>query len=119
MKRFALLLPHATDRYSRLSTEEYAEVMGDYFAWVQARVAEGTYKAGHKLSTHEGRHLTTRGGALEVHDIPSTEIAEVVGGIMIIEAEDLDAAVDAVRDHPHLRHNHDLLVLPVDPASES
>ena len=79
----------------------------------------GQYETGHKLKTDEGRYVTVRSGDLEVHDIPSTEIAEVVGGIMIIEAENLDAAVDTVRDHPHLKHNRDIMVLPVDPASQN
>ncbi len=118
MPKYALLLSHAPDRYANLDKDEYGDIMGDYFAWVQQKVADGTYQGGHKLNTIEGRFLTSSGGGLEVHDIPSTEIAEVVGGIMIIEASDLDQAVESIRNHPHFKHNQNVLVLPIDPASE-
>ena len=118
MPKYALLLSHAPDRYSSLPQEEYGDIMADYFDWVQQKVADGTYQGGHKLNTSEGRYLSTRSGSLEVHDIPSTEIAEVVGGIMIIEAADLDAAVESIRNHPHFKHNHDVVVFPIDPTTE-
>jgi hypothetical protein len=119
MARFALLLPHAADRYENLSKDEYGEIMQDYFAWVQEKVSSGVYVGGHKLQTSTGRLLTRRGGDLEIHDIASAEVAEVVGGIMIIEADNLDAAVELIRDHPHFLHNQNVMVLPVDPASEN
>ena len=118
MARFALLLPHTADRYDNLSPEEYGEIMQDYFGWVQDKVSQGIYAGGHKLQTTSGRYLSSRDGNLEVHDIPSAEIAEVVGGIMIIEAGDLDEAVELVRDHPQFVHNQNMVVLPVDPAAE-
>ncbi|XOV84432.1 MAG: YciI family protein [bacterium] len=118
MPKYALILPHAADRYSNLPADEYAEIMQDYFAWVQRKVADGSYQGGNKLRTDEGRFLTTRNGDLEVHEIPSTEIAEVVGGIMILEMADLNAVVEAVRDHPHLKHNQNIVVLPIDPTTE-
>ncbi len=118
MAKFALLLAHAPDRYNNLSGEDYADIMKDYFAWVQARVEDGSYQGGHKLNTGPGRLLSSSGGALEVHDMPSAEIAEVVGGIMLIEASDMDAALALVGDHPHFKHNSTMMVFPVDPASE-
>ena len=118
MPNFALLLSHAPDRYTNIGEDEYGDIMADYFSWVQEKVADGTYQGGHKLNTEKGRYLTSRSGSLEVHDIPSTEIAEVVGGIMIIEAADLDTAVQAIGNHPHFKHNHNVVVLPVDPVSE-
>lgn len=118
MAKFALLLNHAPDRYSGLTKAEYSETMGDYFKWVQDKIQEGAYVGGHKLSTATGKLVTSKTGSIEVHDIPSTEIAEVLGGIMIIEAPDFDSAVDMARAHPHLTHNHNLMVFPVDPGSD-
>lgn len=118
MAKYALLLPHAPDRYTGISDEEYGKIMQDYFAWVEAKVASGAYQGGHKLKTDAGRYLSSRDGELQVHDIASTEIAELLGGIMIIEAESLDAAVEAVRDHPQFVHNQSMTILPIDPAAE-
>ena len=118
MAKYALLLPHRADRYTDLSGDEMGEIMKDYFAWVQAKVEAGAYQGGHKLNTEAGKLMTTRSGELEIHDIPSAEVAEVIGGIMIIEATSLDDAVDQARGHPPLVHNQNMVVLPVDPAAE-
>ncbi len=122
MPKYALLLSHPADRYTSIPTEEYKDIMGDYFAWVQEKLKSGTYQGGHKLVAHEGKQLSrppegTNG--LQIHDIASTEVAEVLGGIMIIEADDLDAAIELVSDHPHFVHNANMAVVPIDPASEN
>lgn len=119
MPRYALLLNHAPTRYTEISREEYTEIMTDYFAWVQDKVSEGLYLAGHKLKAEEGISLTSRNGALDIHNITSTEVAEVLGGIMIIEAPNMDVAVDLAKDHPHFVHNTNMMVVPIDPASEN
>ncbi len=105
MKSFALLLNHAPDRYQNLAEADYMEIIKDYVAWVEKLSAEGTYKGGHKLVEGAGKTLTNANGNTEVHESPYTELAEVLGGLMIIEAEDYDAAVAIAKTHPHLVHN--------------
>ncbi len=123
MPRYALLLTHPADRYTSIPTEEYKDIMGDYFAWVQDKLSNGVYQGGHKLVAHEGKQLSRQAGggadALQIHDIASTEVAEVLGGVMIIEADSLDTAIALVSDHPHFVHNTNMAVVPIDPASEN
>ncbi len=105
MAKFALMLPHAPDRYKGLSEDDYMAVIKDYVAWVEQATADGVYAGGHKLTEDTGRVVTSNGEKVEVHDSPFTEVSEILGGLMIIEAADYDAAVAISRTHPHLKHN--------------
>ncbi|MEO0422220.1 MAG: YciI family protein [Pseudomonadota bacterium] len=121
MAKFALLLPHAPDRYSSLAEDDYVEIIKDYVAWVERLAAEGRYHGGTKLTDEPGRHLRRHGDgdtSVELHDGPLTEVSEVLGGIMLIEAEDMDDAVAIARTCPHLVHNSHIEVRAVDPATE-
>ncbi len=105
MKQYVLLLPHARDRYSDVREDDYMEIVKDYVAWVQKLMADGVYVGGHKLADEPGRTLTTGSDGVTVHDSPSTELAEILGGIMIIKAKDYDDAVRIAKTHPHMTHN--------------
>ena len=48
----------------------------------------------------ESRSVRTRGGRQQVTDGPFTEAKEVVGGYYLLEAADLDAAVELARQVP-------------------
>ena len=110
MPNFALLLPHAPDRYQGLSEDEYMDIIKDYVAWVEELTAKGIYQDGHKLTDDPGKTLSSANGGIEVHDSPATEIAEILGGLMIVRAADFPAAVEIARTCPHLKHNQTLHV---------
>lgn len=114
MSKFALLLNHATDRYAHLPEDEYLNIIKDYVSWVQTQVDNGVYVGGHKLDTNVGKRLTKAGDGINVIDAPSTEVAEVLGGIMIIETPDMESAVAIARTHPHFSHNESLEIWPLD-----
>lgn len=114
MPQFALLLPHAPDRYAGLNEDDYMAIIKDYIAWVEKAAADGVYQGGHKLTDSPIKTLTSGNGGVEVHDSPSTEVAEILGGVMIIEAPDLAGAVEVAREHPHLKHNTTLEIRAVD-----
>lgn len=105
MPKFALLLPHAPDRYTSLSDADYTDVISDYVAWVEDLTAKGTYAGGYKLTNEGGKILVAGAGEPTVHDGPFAELAEVLGGIMVIEANDWDDAVAIAKTNPHMRHN--------------
>ena len=114
MATFALLLNHAPDRYDGLSEDEYMAIIKDYVGWVEELTATGVYQGGHKLNTAPGKVLTSAAGSIEVHDSPFAELTEVVGGMMIIQADDYDQAVEIARTCPHLIHNRSLEVRLID-----
>ena len=114
MPKFALLLNHAPDRYTRLSEDDYMKVIKDYVAWVEKATADGIYQGGYKLTGTGGKTVSATKQGVEVHDSPFAEMAEVLGGLMIIKADSLDAAVELVREHPHMVHNKTLEIRQID-----
>jgi len=118
MTTYALLLNHAPDRYDGLSEDEYMAIIKDYVGWVQQMSADGIYQGGHKLNIGPGKVLTSTGGSVEVHDSPFAELTEVLGGLMLIEANDYEHAVEIARSCPHLVHNSRLEIREVDQVDD-
>lgn len=108
MATFALLLNHAPDRYEGIGEDEYMAIIKDYVGWVEELTADGVYQGGHKLNTAPGKTLTAAAGSIEVHDSPFAELSEVLGGLMIIEADGYEQAVEIAKTCPHLVHNSSL-----------
>lgn len=108
MTTYMLMLNHAPDRYDGLAEDDYMAIIKDYVGWVEDMTARGIYKGGHKLQDGPGKTLTRANGAVEVHESPFAELPEVLGGVMLFEAEDEAAAVAIAREHPHFRHNSSL-----------
>ncbi|MEL7058422.1 MAG: YciI family protein [Acidobacteriota bacterium] len=114
MAQFLLLLPHEPTRYRDVPHDEMMAIIQDYVAWVEDQTERGAYVDGHKLVDSAGKLLVAGDDGAEVHDGPFAELAEVLGGMMVIEAKSLDAAVDIARDHPHLRHNRRIEIRQID-----
>jgi hypothetical protein len=76
------------------SPEQMQQMFAAYNAWKQ-KFKERILDMGDKLNP-EGRVVTTSG----VADGPFIEAKEVVGGFMIVAAEDYDGAVEVVRACP-------------------
>ncbi|UTW54932.1 YciI family protein [Kordiimonas sp. SCSIO 12610] len=108
MSNFALLLNHKPDRYDNLSDAKMMDIVKDYIAWIEKLTAEGIYQAGEKLIPAAGKTLTKSSGNIEVHDSPFTELKEVLGGFMIIKADDYNHAIETAKSCPHLVHNESL-----------
>lgn len=116
MNTYALLLNHAPDRYTGLSEEDYMVIIADYVAWVEKLAADGRYVGGEKLADGPGKVLTAKDGAIEVHDTPLAELAEVLGGFMMIKAADYESAVAIAKTCPHLVHNSTLEIREIQPT---
>ena len=114
MAKFMLILNHRPGRYDDLSPEENWAIIKDYIAWVERQAGAGVYLGGEKLGGEGGRTVSRPSGDLEVHDAPFAELPEVLGGYMIIQAEDYDHAVALSADHPHLVHNEALVIRQID-----
>ena len=117
MSKFALLLNVAPNRYEGVDQDAYMAIMKDYIAWVEMMTAEGVYQVGHRLALDGGKTLASKLGSVEVHDAPFAELAEVLGGIMVIEAKDYDDAVAIAKTCPHLVHNASMQIRQLDDGS--
>jgi hypothetical protein len=92
-----LMLFRDTNWHRELSANEIQEIMGRTNAWLEGMMRDGTMKAGQPLE-FEGRTLSFRNGTIA--DGPFTESKESVGGYVLIEADDFEAAVEIARGNP-------------------
>lgn len=118
MPKFVLMLPHKPNRYSDIPEAEFMDLMKDYVGWVEEMSAKGKYVSGEKLNADAGKIVTNKSGAIEVHDGPFAEVAEILGGYMVINAADYDEAVEIARAHPHMTHNETIIIRQTDPAAD-
>jgi hypothetical protein len=116
MNTYALLLNHAPNRYDGLSEDDYMDIIKDYVAWVEKLAADGTYVGGEKLMDGPGKILNKTSSGFEVHDTPMAELAEVLGGFMLIKAADYADAVEIAKTCPHMVHNSSLEVRAIQPT---
>jgi hypothetical protein len=97
MPRFLMVLRDGEWNPETMSPQEIQSVMTRYRAWLNRVKGEGQ-----KLRDNEGRVLRRNGsGAVSVTDGPYAEAREVLGGFLVVEADDYDAAVKLCDDSPH------------------
>lgn len=87
-------------RDTNASPEQMQKTMEKWVLWFKDLSAKGLLKdPGHPLE-HSGKVVT--GKQKVVHDGPYAETKDVVGGYVVIEARDLDHAVELSKDCPIL-----------------
>lgn len=91
------MLFRGTNWHSELSINEIQEIMARTNAWFDQLTKEGTMLAGQPLE-REGKTLSFKNGS--VADGPFTESKESIGGYILIEAPDLETAVEIARGNP-------------------
>jgi hypothetical protein len=82
---------------SHLSPEVQQAHMSKWFAWVEKLTREKKYVGGEAL-TPGGK--TVKGTSRNITDGPFAESKEVVGGYFIVQAKNIDEAVDIAKDCP-------------------
>lgn len=91
-----------------LSPEQMQEHMGKWMAWIGKLKAANKYVAGEPLLP--GGKLVSGPNGKTVTDGPYTEGKEVVGGFFIINAKDINEAVELSKDCPDLGHGSNVQV---------
>jgi hypothetical protein len=94
-----------------LSAEELQQVMGQVVAWFEGLKEQGRVKAGQPLGA-EGRTVSAK-KARPVADGPFAESKEVVGGYLLLQADNLDEAVAIAKTNPTLEYGITIEVRPV------
>ena len=91
-----MLLIHGDEKVSNAATPPDTVVMSpDYTAYNEALVKAGAMLAGSRLRpTTDAASVRVRNGKTEVLDGPYAETKEQFGGYYLIEATDMDAALD-------------------------
>jgi hypothetical protein len=84
--------------YDSLSPDEAQKQMQKWFMWIDKLRNTGKYQEGEAL-IHGGKILSQKNGKVVV-DGPFAESKESVAGYFVVEAPDLNAAVEISRDYP-------------------
>jgi hypothetical protein len=88
-----------------LTDEQNAEMQRDTIAWVEEMDGRGVRLHGSRLHpVSEATTVRTRDGHLIVSDGPFAETKEQMGGYDLIEAADLDEAIEVAAKHPVSRY---------------
>jgi hypothetical protein len=108
--RYARLIYFRPGSMQELPEDEQREISAAYYALHDdPRVTDGSRLAPIESAT------TVRGEGL-VTDGPFAETKEVLGGFYLVEADDLDGALDVARRLPAHRHGGSVEVRPLVPA---
>jgi hypothetical protein len=98
--KYALFLYEDEDRFASLSKEEQGALIGEHFAFVDVLVAAGAMIEGDPLD-HSSNARRIRGARVE--DGPFADSKHQIGGYYVIEAPDLDAAIEWAAKCPSAR----------------
>lgn len=105
--KYALLAYGNEEKFKAMTEAELAETMAKCMAYDEEMRATGKVLGGGSLDW-ASRTLRLRNGQLTVTDGPYVETKEVVGGLIIIEANSFDEAVELASLHPAARIGEDL-----------
>ncbi len=95
----------------RIYAEEIQQHMQKWFTWFEGLRKSGAYRDQGAPLEPGGKVI--RGARKAVSDGPYAEAKDVVGGYAIVEAKDLDAAVELARGCPTFERDGAVEVRPV------
>lgn len=100
-----ICLGYIEDKYfSELSEKEQHEFMDACFVYDEELQKNGHMIGGEALQpVNTATTVRVRGGKLQITDGPFAETKEFLGGIMILEARDLNEAIQLMSKHPSLK----------------
>jgi hypothetical protein len=102
--KYLCLIYDEEKKMAAMSKAESDAFMGEYFAFTEGIRASGHYVAGEAL--HPVSSATTvrvRGGKVSTTDGPFAETKEQLGGFYLIEARDLNDAIQVASKIPSAR----------------
>ena len=103
MSQFMLFIRGGSETSENLSPEQIQQALERYRAWAQKLRAQGKLASAEKLKDNKGLILSTRNGQVVV-DGPFAETKETIGGYFIIDAVDLDEAIEIAKESPAIQN---------------
>jgi hypothetical protein len=105
MPEFAMLIVGSADSFAAASEEEIAATTAKVIAWFEEHTRSGRFVegAGRRLQGPEtATTVRPNGSAGVVTDGPFAETKEQIGGFAVLNAKDMDDAVEFVKSWPGL-----------------
>lgn len=91
-------------KFENMSQEELGSFMDECLAYDAELIRLGHFVSGEALQGPEqGVSLSIKGGQVAVTDGPFAETKEYLGGILILEARDLNHAIALMSKHPGVK----------------
>jgi len=102
--KYMLLIYDDEQAWEKLAETERQRIVGEYMQFTQQIKSTGKYVTGAQLrQTLAATSVRTRDGRRVVTDGPFAETCEQLGGYYVIDARDLDEALDVAAEVPSAR----------------
>ncbi|WP_128755266.1 YciI family protein [Aquimarina sediminis] len=99
MKEFMFLFRGGDEVWDSKSPEEQQRQMQNWKEWIGEMAQQEKFVGGERLFTHGN---TISPGTMKVTDRPLTEGKELVGGYLVVKANDLEEATEMAKGCPGL-----------------
>lgn len=91
-------------KFATVAPAEAQRMMEECFAYDDELRRGGHFLGGEALDSARGAvTLSANGGAVEVTDGPFAETKEMLGGILLLEARDMNHAIELMSKHPGVK----------------
>ena len=102
--RYLCLIYDEEKKLAAMSKGESDAFMGEYFGFTEDIKKSGHYVGGNALQpVHTATSVRVRGGKMSTTDGPFAETKEQLGGFYLIEARDLNDAIQVAAKMPSAR----------------
>src|SRR5215471_8125617 len=102
--QYLLMIYHNEVEYAKNDAATSQKMMGEYQAFTQGIIQSGNFKAGDRLQpTTTATTVRVRDGKTLTTDGPFAETREQLGGYYLVEAKDLNAAIEIAARIPGAR----------------
>ncbi|HUN87448.1 MAG TPA: YciI family protein [Terriglobales bacterium] len=101
--KFVCLGYYDPKKFESLPDSERNQMFDEAFAYDDELRAAGHFLGGPALEPHAAKTLRGKNGKVTVTDGPYAETKEQIGGILFLEARDINHAVELMSKHPAVR----------------
>jgi hypothetical protein len=102
-------------KWDTMSKSEQEAMIQECFAYDDILKKNGHFVRGEALqSAHKAVTLRWRNGKVSVTDGPYAETKEQLGGLLVLEAKDMDHAIQLMSKHPGVRLGGPFEIRPLD-----
>ncbi len=115
--KFVCLGFHDEEKFAQMTPEDAQRMMDVCFAYDDELRRGGHFVGGEALEfTRNAVTVRTKSGEVEVIDGPFAETKEMLGGILLLEARDLQQAIALMSKHPAVKMG---TIFEIRPANEA
>ena len=117
--KFICLGYYDKSKFDAMTEAERNAMFDACFAYDDHLRANGHWAGGEALQPVEtARTLREKNGKVAITDGPYAETKEQIGGILVLEARDMNHAVQLMEQHPALKYGNTFDIRPVGDLSE-